>query len=168
LKFVGDETNTTYKQFDIFNNMRTIRYLGNNVHSTFNHQTVLPNTGVFMFKVKIIKSASKYIFIGACGKDIKSAINANSYHHNLFMGLYLNNGSLYGKGGNRVVTSPITIVEGKSIIKTIIDMTRKNISWYLDDDLLYGSSFWKEMYNVEIYPFVNLYTNGDTVEFINQ
>jgi hypothetical protein len=47
-------------------------------------------------------------------------------------------------------------------------MAHKNISWYLDDELLYGSSFWKEMYNVEIYPFVNLYTNGDTVEFVNQ
>ena len=66
------------------------------------------------------------------------------------------------------MASSITIIEGKSIIKTIINMTHKNISWYLDDELLYGSSFWKEMYNVEIYPFVNLYTNGDTVEFVNQ
>jgi beta-glucanase (GH16 family) len=46
-----------------------------------------------------------------------------------------------------------------------IDQNRKLIAWYLDKAPLYTAEFWQDLRNNEIYPFVNLYNNGDIIEF---
>ena len=65
---------------------------------------------MFYFQFKIIKSANQSIFVGLCGKNIKS--NANVFLDPAFMGLYLANGNLYGNNKNIVAISGLTIVEG--------------------------------------------------------
>jgi hypothetical protein len=62
----GDETNKNYKSFEVTENSRKIKMLGSNVDTPFNHVNVLPKKGIFDFKIKVIKTANKYVFIGIC------------------------------------------------------------------------------------------------------
>jgi hypothetical protein len=62
----GDETNKNYKSFEVTENSRKIKMLGSGVYTPFNHANALPNKGIFDFKIKVIKAASKDVFIGIC------------------------------------------------------------------------------------------------------
>jgi hypothetical protein len=62
----GDETNKNYKSFEVTENSRKIKMVGPNAHTPFNHTNALPKEGIFDFKIKVVKTTSKYVFIGIC------------------------------------------------------------------------------------------------------
>lgn len=88
----------------------------------------MPLTGIFYYKVKIIKSPTKYIFLGICARSIVETVN--SYGSPDFIGLHLKGttGAIKLTGHN--------FIEGVSVFTVEINMDKKWISWYLDDILL--------------------------------
>jgi len=72
LNFTGDTTNPHYKSFEISKNGKNIKMNATNAWSNFNHCLTLPDFGIYYFKIKITKTEDNIIFIGICGKDIKS------------------------------------------------------------------------------------------------
>jgi hypothetical protein len=52
----------------------------------YNHNEVLPKSGIFHFKLKTTRITSKHIYVGICGKNIKNLINAEAYNSPYFMG----------------------------------------------------------------------------------
>jgi hypothetical protein len=108
--------------------------LGTDQHFIYNHFDVIPRKGVVYFKVKIIESSSNYIFLGICGKNIKSSPNV--YLDPNFMGLYLNNGNLYGAKMNSPGAKGL-IIEGEPVFKVEIDMNKKVITWYMNDAIIH-------------------------------
>ena len=86
-----------------------------NVHLIFNHYDVLPTSGIVYFKVKIVKTSSRYLFLGICGKAIMESANPHSSPD--FIGLYLQNGVLYQSGRQINAAAGLNIQEGQSIFK---------------------------------------------------
>jgi len=60
----------------------------------FNHSECVPKKGICQFKVRIIKSKQKYIYLGICSADIKSNIGDAALKSPFYIGLSLN-GSIY-------------------------------------------------------------------------
>lgn len=49
-----------------------------------------------------------------------------------------------------------------------IDTRKNKIAWFLDDVLLHRADITKELTNTDMYPFINMYSQGDIVELIHQ
>lgn len=142
--------------------------LGKDQYTTLNHADPIKKKGISYFKVKIIKTGAKRLFLGICANSIKSEINISSYYSPYFMGLYLASGQLYGNNKNPILASGYSIVDGQSIIKIEINMNKKSLSWFHNDSFLCEAQITKELTAFDIYPMVNLYTNGDTIEFLDK
>jgi hypothetical protein len=104
---------------------------------------MLPKQGVYFFKVKILKSSNNHIILGACSKDVCSLTGTKLYQNNLNVGLSLTKNMIFGS--NQINIPVIIYVKGKSIFKVVIDMNKKQISWYWDNNLLQECYFWREM-----------------------
>lgn len=84
------------------------------------------------------------------------------------MGFYLYNGELYANGKANQTEAKFSILEGKSVVKVEIDTSKNKIAWFLDDVLLHKADIAKELASTDMYPFVNLYNEGDIVELLHQ
>lgn len=60
----------------------------------------------------------------------------------------------------------LKVVE-KQTIKTVIDLNSKVIKWYLDEAFLYSTEIREELLKAPICPLATLYSNGDTIKFID-
>ena len=60
------------------------------------------------------------------------------------------------------------IVEGKSVIKVEVDTMNNKIAWFSDDVLIHRTDITKELVSTDMYPFVNMYSEGDIVEILHQ
>ena len=99
-----------YKVFDV--DGRKIKMLETDQHIIFNHSEILPKKGIFYFKIRVIKTSDRRIYVGICGKNIISFLNQNAYNSPYFMGFYLYGGYLYGNGKSLLVAPNFAVVEG--------------------------------------------------------
>jgi hypothetical protein len=85
------------------------------IFKTFNHYLTLPDTGSYYLKLKIVKTKAQKIFIGICGEKIKG--ENKIYEQLQFIGLYLNNGTIWANSKSKKGAEVIEVVEDKSIFK---------------------------------------------------
>jgi len=68
---------------------------------------------------------------------------------------------------SKIMASNFEIIEGKSIVRVLVDMDIKSIKWFLNEKVLCSVLFNSEMTNIDVYMMVNLYSAGNSIEFMN-
>ena len=86
-------------------------------------------TGVFHFKVRVLAVTSN-IYVGICGKNIRSLYNDGVLKSPYIMVYNLKGG--YTAKTKTIETSPITI-SPQNIITVEINMNLKHLTWFLND-----------------------------------
>ncbi len=93
---------------------------GNSSHFFLNHIQTLPRSGIYYYTVKIVKTASKIIFLGYGGRDLKPKVN--SHTNQIFVGLYLANSNVYANGTNIATNFPLQIVDNDTVFKVVANL----------------------------------------------
>lgn len=77
---------------------------------------------------------------------------------------------LYGAYG---VASPkiclrVVPIGPENIVKVVMDMNNKVVSWYVDETFFCAAQIPKLMLEKDLYPMITLYLKDDAVEFIHE
>jgi hypothetical protein len=82
------------------------------------------------------------------------------------MGFSLKDGHLYANMKRELMAPNLKEVEG-SVIKVEIDMSNKEIAWYMNNELLYSTDIAADLVDEHIYPMITLFDEEDFVDLNN-
>ena len=117
---------------------------------------MLPEKGVFYFKVRVINSAANYIVLGVCGRNIRLNTKKDIFENPYFIGLSLCNGTLFNYGKYETAVPNLKVEKGKTVFKVELDMNNQKISWFSDDVKIYSALISKEILRVGCYPMLKM------------
>jgi hypothetical protein len=116
-----DQTNERPNLLEIDKNK--IRAVGANAqYFICNHCETLPKVGIYYFKFRILRTATRAIMAGICGKNIKTFIANTAVHSKYYMGYCFNDGNYYANATNTAGTPPMTAIKEDMTFKVEINL----------------------------------------------